>query len=230
MSEVGTKLDLARAYMDMGDPEGARNILEEVLHGRLGRAEAGSAAADRVAARLIATSGRAARRRPRVSTARRLRLADAAAGAAQPCRQRSSSSALSRSRGLTGRSSSARAARTRACTRAGRSPTSTPTPCAPLRGWVLGANTNLPRDISVAWVMPVPAHFHARYSAEARTYRYFIFNRCVRSALVEKRAAHIHRPLDHERMQRGGAGARSASMTSARSARRSARRSRRCAG
>jgi FimV-like protein len=32
MSEVGTKLDLARAYMDMGDPEGARNILEEVLN------------------------------------------------------------------------------------------------------------------------------------------------------------------------------------------------------
>jgi pilus assembly protein FimV len=30
-SEVGTKLDLARAYMDMGDPEGARSILEEVL-------------------------------------------------------------------------------------------------------------------------------------------------------------------------------------------------------
>jgi pilus assembly protein FimV len=32
MSEVGTKLDLARAYMDMGDPDGARNILEEVMH------------------------------------------------------------------------------------------------------------------------------------------------------------------------------------------------------
>lgn len=31
MSEVGTKLDLARAYMDMGDPDGARNILNEVL-------------------------------------------------------------------------------------------------------------------------------------------------------------------------------------------------------
>jgi pilus assembly protein FimV len=31
MSEVGTKLDLARAYMDMGDPDGARNILEEVM-------------------------------------------------------------------------------------------------------------------------------------------------------------------------------------------------------
>lgn len=28
---VGTKLDLARAYMDMGDPDGARSMLEEVL-------------------------------------------------------------------------------------------------------------------------------------------------------------------------------------------------------
>lgn len=31
MSEVGTKLDLARAYLDMGDPEGARAILDEVM-------------------------------------------------------------------------------------------------------------------------------------------------------------------------------------------------------
>ena len=31
LSEVGTKLDLARAYVDMGDPDGARNILTEVL-------------------------------------------------------------------------------------------------------------------------------------------------------------------------------------------------------
>ena len=29
--EIATKLDLARAYMDMGDPEGARNILDEVM-------------------------------------------------------------------------------------------------------------------------------------------------------------------------------------------------------
>ena len=28
---VGTKLDLARAYLDMGDPDGARSMLEEVL-------------------------------------------------------------------------------------------------------------------------------------------------------------------------------------------------------
>ncbi len=31
MTEVGTKLDLARAYIDMGDPDGALSILNEVL-------------------------------------------------------------------------------------------------------------------------------------------------------------------------------------------------------
>ncbi len=31
MTEVGTKLDLARAYVDMGDPAGARSILDEVM-------------------------------------------------------------------------------------------------------------------------------------------------------------------------------------------------------
>ncbi|MCS8319056.1 tetratricopeptide repeat protein, partial [Pseudomonas aeruginosa] len=29
--EAATKLDLARAYIDMGDSEGARDILDEVL-------------------------------------------------------------------------------------------------------------------------------------------------------------------------------------------------------
>ncbi|HEX9207532.1 MAG TPA: FimV/HubP family polar landmark protein [Steroidobacteraceae bacterium] len=48
MSEVGTKLDLARAYMDMGDPEGARSILDEVLH-------EGNAAQKQEAERLIAS-------------------------------------------------------------------------------------------------------------------------------------------------------------------------------
>jgi pilus assembly protein FimV len=48
MSEVGTKLDLARAYMDMGDPEGARSILEEVI-------QEGSASQKQEAQRLIET-------------------------------------------------------------------------------------------------------------------------------------------------------------------------------
>jgi pilus assembly protein FimV len=46
MSEVGTKLDLARAYMDMGDPDGARSILDEVL-------QEGSASQRQEAQRLI---------------------------------------------------------------------------------------------------------------------------------------------------------------------------------
>jgi len=69
-----------------------------------------------------------------------------------------------------------------------------------MRGWVMGANTELPRDISIVWARPVPLHFHARYSAEARTYRYLILNRPSRSALAQKRATVIFRPLDHERM------------------------------
>jgi tRNA pseudouridine38-40 synthase len=70
-----------------------------------------------------------------------------------------------------------------------------------LRGWVLGANSELPRDVSVAWAMPVPGHFHARYCAEARTYRYLIANRLARPALLRGRAAWIHRPLDEARMR-----------------------------
>ena len=48
LSEVGTKLDLARAYMDMGDPDGARSILHEVL-------TEGSASQKQEAQRLIGT-------------------------------------------------------------------------------------------------------------------------------------------------------------------------------
>ena len=68
------------------------------------------------------------------------------------------------------------------------------------RSWVLGANANLPDTISVRWARTVPGHFHARYSAEARTYRYFVLNRLGRSALAAGRAALIYRPLDVERM------------------------------
>jgi len=73
------------------------------------------------------------------------------------------------------------------------------------RGWTLGANTELPRDVSIAWCRPVPSHFHARYSAEARTYRYVILNRTARSALAEKRAAYVHRPLDADSMSAAAA-------------------------
>jgi len=64
------------------------------------------------------------------------------------------------------------------------------------RAWRLGANTNLPADVSVLWVREVPAHFHARFSATARSYRYLILNRDSRPGLDTGRATWHRRPLD----------------------------------
>jgi tRNA pseudouridine38-40 synthase len=69
-----------------------------------------------------------------------------------------------------------------------------------LRSWLLGVNTNLPDDITVLWVREVPADFHARYSAVARSYRYTILNRPVRSALERNRTWWVYRPLEVDRM------------------------------
>jgi tRNA pseudouridine38-40 synthase len=68
------------------------------------------------------------------------------------------------------------------------------------RSWVLGANSELPPDLAVAWALPVPGHFHARYCAEARIYRYLILNRTARSALAAQRAAWVSRALDEAAM------------------------------
>ncbi len=55
------------------------------------------------------------------------------------------------------------------------------------RGWVRGATTNLPAQVSVLWAREVPDAFHARYSALARTYRYVILNRTARPAIEADR-------------------------------------------
>jgi tRNA pseudouridine38-40 synthase len=68
------------------------------------------------------------------------------------------------------------------------------------RSWRLGGNSNLPASVSIAWAREVPPHFHARYSARARSYRYCIFNRDSRSALVARRATWLYKPLDADRM------------------------------
>jgi len=72
------------------------------------------------------------------------------------------------------------------------------------RNWVLGANVNMPADVSVTWAEPVAEDFHARFSATGRHYRYLILNRMTRSALLAKRATWIHKPLDVEPMQEAG--------------------------
>jgi tRNA pseudouridine38-40 synthase len=69
--------------------------------------------------------------------------------------------------------------------------------------WLLGANTYLPRDISLRWVRKVPDHFHARYSALSRTYRYLVLNRSARSGLAAGRALLVHQTLDLVAMDEG---------------------------
>ena len=64
------------------------------------------------------------------------------------------------------------------------------------RGWLLGANSNLPDDISVMWARQVDDDFHARFSATGRNYRYRILNRLERSALHRHRAWWVYQPLD----------------------------------
>lgn len=68
------------------------------------------------------------------------------------------------------------------------------------RSWRLGANTYLPSDVSVIWVREMPPHFHARFAASARSYRYVILNRDSRPGLAAGRATWERRPLDAERM------------------------------
>ena len=68
------------------------------------------------------------------------------------------------------------------------------------RGWLLGANSNLPDDISVSWATNVSDDFHARFSATQRTYHYLILNQMARSALHRHRAWWVYDPLDAERM------------------------------
>ncbi|GFN45592.1 tRNA pseudouridine(38-40) synthase TruA [Candidatus Regiella insecticola] len=72
----------------------------------------------------------------------------------------------------------------------------------PEHAWTMGVNANLPQDIAVRWVKPVPEKFHARFSALARCYRYIIFNHCYRSAILAGGISHYHLPLDEKKMAR----------------------------
>jgi tRNA pseudouridine38-40 synthase len=65
-----------------------------------------------------------------------------------------------------------------------------------LKAWMLGGNTNLPRDISIHWVRQVSDEFSARFSAISRSYRYILFNRKVRSAVFQHNVSWSFEPLD----------------------------------
>ncbi|MBM3106855.1 tRNA pseudouridine(38-40) synthase TruA [Pseudomonas sp. V1] len=69
-----------------------------------------------------------------------------------------------------------------------------------MKAWTMGANINLPHDISVAWAKEMPASFHARFKAIARRYRYVIYNDQIRPAHMGQEVTWNHRPLNVERM------------------------------
>lgn len=73
-----------------------------------------------------------------------------------------------------------------------------------IKSWVMGCNANLPKDITVTWAKAMPEEFHARFSAFKRRYRYVIFNRRMRPALLEGRVTWEYRPLDETRMAEAG--------------------------
>ena len=70
-----------------------------------------------------------------------------------------------------------------------------------MRGWIMGVNTHLPVGIAVRWAQPVSDEFHARFSATARRYRYVIFNRKYRPAILGQGLSHYHQNLDVGLMQ-----------------------------
>lgn len=74
------------------------------------------------------------------------------------------------------------------------------------RSWKLGVNTQLPDGICLNWVMPAPSKvghenpFHARFSAVARRYRYFILNKPVKPGLMHDQATWWRNSLDAQKM------------------------------
>lgn len=72
------------------------------------------------------------------------------------------------------------------------------------RSWTLGTNTHLPESIRLLWSQPVSDEFHARFSAQSRSYRYRICNRPIRPALGRAMLAWIALPLDEQVMHRAG--------------------------
>ena len=69
------------------------------------------------------------------------------------------------------------------------------------RAWVMGTNRHLPDDIAVLWAKPVSDQFHARFSAQARRYRYLIYSAPVKPAILSRGVTWTHKSLDIARMQ-----------------------------
>ena len=73
----------------------------------------------------------------------------------------------------------------------------------PDSAWVRGVNALLPSSVGVLWAQPVSDEFHARFSAESRSYRYLLLNHPVRPVLLSSKVGWFHQTLDVEAMRQG---------------------------
>lgn len=73
----------------------------------------------------------------------------------------------------------------------------------PERAWLYGANSHLPKDISVLWVKQVADNFDARFSAMRRRYRYVFYSADVRPALLRHELTWTYKQLDVDKMHHG---------------------------
>jgi len=80
-----------------------------------------------------------------------------------------------------------------------------PAAVRPLAAWVRGVNVHLPQSAAVRWAVVVPETFHARFSATARRYDYWLLNEPVRSPLLQLRTGWMPRPLAVEPMRQAAA-------------------------
>lgn len=71
----------------------------------------------------------------------------------------------------------------------------------PVYNWLRGINSQLPMDIAVQWLVPVPDDFHARFGAIARRYCYVVLNQQYRPAILNHQVTHFYHPLCVEKMQ-----------------------------
>ena len=71
----------------------------------------------------------------------------------------------------------------------------------PHSAWVRGVNAFLPPGLRVLWAQEVDAEFHARFSAERRSYQYLLQVSQVAPAVLYGKVGWYHRPLDVEAMR-----------------------------
>lgn len=73
----------------------------------------------------------------------------------------------------------------------------------PYKAWLRGVRPHLPDTIGVRWALNVPPFFHARFSAQSRTYRYLISDASTSPAILHDQVTWSSHPLDINAMKAG---------------------------